>query len=60
MTQDCKRCRKTSPEVEFSTTTSAYCVTCWAWLSDNGRRAGEWATAAIDRAHGIYRGPFSA
>jgi len=37
----CGRCRTTVAGA-FSSPTSAYCATCWAWMVDPGRRFGRW------------------
>ena len=58
-TLKCYRCRETKPVEEYSSPTSAYCLTCWAWLTDHGRRAGAWATETIDTARGVGLGPFT-
>jgi hypothetical protein len=37
----CYRCQSTDPEA-FDSPTSAFCSGCWTWLSDPGRRFGQW------------------
>jgi hypothetical protein len=54
----CYRCKTTDADA-FDTPTSSYCRTCWAWVTDYGRRMSEWAGRTIDAARS-GRGPFSA
>jgi hypothetical protein len=58
-TPRCTRCRTQGPEA-FDSPTAAYCRECWAYITDHGRRFGEWAGGQIDRARGRGRGPFVA
>jgi hypothetical protein len=37
----CGRCRTTEPDA-FDAPTSAFCVPCWEYMTDHGRRFGEW------------------
>jgi hypothetical protein len=44
----CRRCGTRDPEA-FTSSTSAYCLTCWAWLTDHGRKFHEWCGETIAR-----------
>lgn len=59
-TQRCARCKKTPDATTFTSTTSAWCESCWSWQTDNGRKFADWCGHAIDTARGIPRGPFTA
>jgi hypothetical protein len=49
----CRRCAATKPEA-FDTPTGAYCRECWAYITDHGRRFGEWIEEQLRPAPAFF------